>query len=340
MRVSVLFCCYNQQAFVREALLAALTQDFPEYELVISDDGSNDGTLQIVDEMLVAVPAHVSVIRVDSPTNQGLVASFSRAVAASSGDILVPMAGDDVSVPDRLSALIQVFRDRPSVQLVCSNLRKIDAAGRELPAARFLPDAGGEYAYPHDGPGRSLYANLPMVGATAAYRRTIFDVFGPLGPDAPSEDNCLAVRALLLGPAVYLGDRLVRWRRHDGNASTHEFDEADEADARRRHLGEYWRQYRTSLHVEADLKNPALAGRVAPRLLRAVGACAHRHGALQLLRFCSLTPSSWADWLSAVGRLAWRDRLTMTPLKALLWLFPYCRWLYWKILARKLNRDA
>jgi hypothetical protein len=250
------------------------------------------------------------------------------------------MAGDDISERDRLSTLVQVFRDRPSVQLVCSNLRKIDADGRELPAPRFLPDEGREYAYPPEGPTRSLYADLPMVGATAAYRRTVFDVFGPLGPDAPSEDNCLAVRALLLGPAVYLADRLVSWRRHDGNASTHEFDEADEADARRRHLGEYWRQYRTSLHVEADLKNPALAGRVAPHLLRAVGASAHRHGARQLLRFCSLTPSSWADWLSAVGRLAWRDRLTMTPLKALLWLFPYCRWLYWKLLARKLNRDA
>ena len=340
MRVSVLFFCYNQQAFVREALQGALAQDFPGYELVVSDDGSSDGTRQIIDEMLVAVPAHVSVIRVDSLTNQGLVASFNRALAASSGDILVGMAGDDISERDRLSTLVQVFRDRPAVQLVCSNLRKIDAAGQEMPAARFLPDEGRDYAYPPDGPTRSLYAELPMVGATAAYRRSIFDIFGPLGPDAPSEDNCLAVRALLLGPAVYLANRLVSWRRHDGNFSTHEFAEAEEANARRRHLGEYWRQYRITLQIEADLKNPALVGRVAPHLLRTVGACALRHGARQLLRFRSLTPSSWADWSSAVGRLAWRDRLTTAPLMFLRWALPPCRWLYWKLLARKLNGDA
>jgi glycosyltransferase involved in cell wall biosynthesis len=340
MRVSVLFCCYNQQAFVREALLAALTQDFPEYELVISDDGSNDGTRQAIDEVLLEVPAHIRLVRVDSHVNQGLVASFNRAVAASSGEILVPMAGDDISERDRLSTLVQVFRDRPSVQLVCSNLRKIDADGRELPAPRFLPDEGREYAYPPEGPTRSLYADLPMVGATAAYRRTVFDVFGPIGPDAPSEDNCLAVRALLLGPAVYLGDRLVRWRRHGSNLSIHEFDDADEANARRRHLGEYWRQYRTTLQIEADLRNTGLAGRVSPYVLSAVGAGARRHGARQLLRHRSLTPSSWADWLSAVGRLAWRDRLTMTPLMFLRWALPPFRWIHWKLLAGKLNRDA
>lgn len=340
MRVSVLFCCYNQQAFVREALQAALTQDYPEYELVVSDDGSSDGTRRIVDEMLIAPPPHIRVIRVDSLANQGLVASFNRAVAASSGDILVPMAGDDISERDRLSALVQVFRTRPAVQLVCSNLRKVDADGRELPAPRFLPEEGAEYAYAPTRPPRSLYAGLPMVGATAAYRRTLFDVFGPLGPEAPSEDNCLAVRALLLGPAVYLGDRLVRWRRHGANASTHEFDAADEANARRRHLDEYWRQYRTTLQIEADLKNPALAGRVSPGLLRAVGASARRHGSRHLLRFRSLTPSSWADWSAAVGRLAWRDRLAMTPLMFLRWTLPPFRWMHWKNLAGKLNRDA
>jgi hypothetical protein len=280
------------------------------------------------------------VTRADGLTNKGLVSSFGRAVAASSGDILVPMAGDDISERDRLSALVKVFRDRPSVQLVCSNLRKIDADGRELADARFLPDEGRECAYPSSGAIRSLYADLPMVGATAAYRRTIFDVFGPLGPDAPSEDNCLAVRALLLGSVVYLGDRLVRWRRHGGNLSTHEFDVTDQADARRRHLDEYWRQYRTTLQIEADLKHPALAGRVAPEVLRAVGVSAHRHGARQLLRFRSLTPSSWADWSAAFGRLPWRDRLAMAPLMFLRRALPPFRWVYWKLLAGKLNRAA
>lgn len=340
MRVSVLFCCYNQQAFVREALQGALAQDYPEYELVVADDGSDDGTRQAVDEMLRATPAHVSVVRVDSLTNQGLVASFNRAVASSYGDILVPMAGDDVSGRDRLSALAQVFRGQPQVHLVCSNVRKIDAAGRELPAPRFLPEAGGMYAYAPAGPGRCLYANLPMVGATAAYRRTIFDIFGPLGVEAPSEDNCLAVRALLLGPAVYLADRLVSWRRHGGNLSTHEFDVADEAEARRRQLDEMWRQYRTTLQIEADLRAPSLVGRVAPEILRAVGAVARLHGSRQLLRHRSLTAASWADWSAAFGRLAWRDRLTLGPSMFLRRAFPPSRWLYWKLLAGKLNRPA
>ena len=338
MRVSVLFLCYNQQAFVREALRGSLSQDFPEYELVVSDDGSSDETRRIVDEMLAAAPARVRVVRADSLINQGLIASFNRAVAASSGDILVAMAGDDVSEGNRLSALVQVFRDRPDVQLVCSNVRKIDADSRELATARFLPDEGRDYAYPPEGPTRSLYADLPMVGATAAYRRELFDVFGSLGPDTGSEDNCLAVRALLLGSVVYLSGRLVHWRRHGGNLSTHELPNSNLAAYRRRHLDEYWRQYRTTLQIESDLLVPALASRVSPKILRAVGVCARRHGSRQHLRFHSLSPSSWFDWSAAVGRLIGSDRLTITPLMFLRWALPPCRWLYWKILARKLSR--
>ncbi len=340
MRVSVLFCCYNQQAFVREALQAALTQDYPGYELVVADDGSSDGTRQVVDEVLRMAPAHVRVVRADSPVNRGLVASFNQAVAASSGEILVPMAGDDISERDRLGALVQVFRGRPTVHLVCSNVRKIDAAGRELADAYFLPDEGREYAYPAAGRIRSLYANLPMVGATAAYRRTLFDVFGPLGPEAPSEDNCLTVRALLLGPAVYLADRLVRWRRHGANLSTHEFGRAEDARDRERHLNEYWRQVRTMRQVQADLRAPALTGRAAPELLARVGAGARQHGARQSLRHASLAPSTWSDWASSVGRLPWRDRLTMTPLMFLRRALPPFRWLHWKMLSDKLNRAA
>ena len=340
MRISVLFCSYNQKDFVREALAGAFAQDYPEYELVVADDGSCDGTRQVIDEVIREAPAHVRVIRADGLVNQGLVASFTRAVEASTGEILVPMAGDDVSESNRLRLLADVFHARPDVRLVCSNVRKIDASGRRLPDARFLPEGDCEYAYPPGGPTGSLYAGLPMVGATAAYRRSLFDVFGPLGPDAPGEDNCLAVRALLLGPAIYLGDRLVRWRRHDGNLSTHEFDTATISRAQDRHLEEYSRAYRNALQIEADLLAPSLASHVSPGLLLSVGACARRHGARQLLRHRSLKPASWADWSAAVGRLDWRDRLTAAPLMFLRWALPPCRWLYWQLLARKLNRTT
>ena len=58
--VSVVFVSYKQERYVKEALLGALNQDLPSYELIIADDASPDGTVAVIESVLAANPGRTS----------------------------------------------------------------------------------------------------------------------------------------------------------------------------------------------------------------------------------------------------------------------------------------
>jgi glycosyltransferase involved in cell wall biosynthesis len=92
--ISVIFLSYKQEAYVREALRAVLTQDLPDYEVIIGDDASPDGTRRIIEEEIAAYRGRARIILLPPAPNVGVIRNFNRCVAASSGDIFVAAAGD------------------------------------------------------------------------------------------------------------------------------------------------------------------------------------------------------------------------------------------------------
>ena len=215
--VSVVLVTYKQERYVAEALLAALNQDLPAYELVIADDASPDGTVAVIESVLAANPRpHVSVRLIKHARNLGLVNNFNAALAVATGDIFVLMAGDDVSYPARARVMAEAFAGNPKLRAVNCATRLIDAAGAPLPAGS--PSLRSEvFEY---GRGRNhIYANAPVTGASATYHRSIRDVFGPLSPHAGAEDADSFYRSLLLGCVLYHGEVLVDYRMHGANVS-------------------------------------------------------------------------------------------------------------------------
>jgi glycosyltransferase involved in cell wall biosynthesis len=215
--VSVIFLSYKQERYVVEALLAALNQDLPAYELVIADDASPDGTVSVIESVLAANPRpHISVKLVKHEKNLGLVKNFNFALAAATGDIFVMMAGDDVSYPARARVMAEAFASNPKIMAVNCATRLIDAEGAPLSSrSPFLRSQTFEY-----GRGRNhIHANAPVTGASATYHRSIRDVFGPLSPLAGAEDADAFFRALLLGCVLYHGEVLVDYRMHGGSVS-------------------------------------------------------------------------------------------------------------------------
>lgn len=216
-KVSVIFVSYKQEKFVREALLGALNQDLPAYELIIADDASPDGTVTVIEEVLAAYPRpHVSIKLFKHGKNLGLVNNFNYAMAEATGDIFVMMAGDDVSYPSRARVMAEAFASNPKVRAVNCATRLIDGEGVPLPSR---PHSQRSQIFEY-GRGRNhIYANAPVTGASATYHRSIRDVFGPLSPHAGAEDADSFFRALLLGCVLYHGEVLVDYRMHGANVS-------------------------------------------------------------------------------------------------------------------------
>lgn len=307
---SLLFLAYNHEVFVEEALCSALRQDVGAYEVIIVDDASTDRTRAIIESVLEReVPGGVAVRRLYNDQNSGLLGAVNKAMAAATGEVFLFVAGDDISLPCRLSRSLRIFAEKPAVQLVYGECQKIDEAGRPF-ASKPSAKQPRTFSYKLSRPGL-IYADSCPFGASAAYHRRLFDVFGPMGEGKHGEDNCYWIRALLLGeiywdPAVY-----VQWRQHSSNLSNFSSHLADEV-WRRRHL--FWMENHATMSRQW-LKDIALvrdAGLISPGRSRVLIVAALREDRTWALATSSMRCDPWGEWLSRAVDLLLVGRLSTT----------------------------
>ena len=103
--VSILINNYNYGRFLGAAIDSALEQAYPKVEVIVVDDGSTDGSREIIasyGERIIAV----------LKGNGGQGSAFNAGVAASRGDILCFLDADDFFYPDKVSHIVEAFRQR------------------------------------------------------------------------------------------------------------------------------------------------------------------------------------------------------------------------------------
>ncbi len=297
MKVSVIFLSYNHAGFVGDALRSALSQDFAEYELIIHDDGSTDGTQQIIESILAQeVPRHVRVVIAGDGKNHGLVEAFNRAMSASTGEILIHFSGDDISYVDRLSRTMEVFYSHPDVMLVTSEAQRIDDKGNFINHPVYAAE-DKIYSYASD-PGH-IYANSPILGATAAYRACVIKNFNPITPGfCHAEDNVYWVRALLLGKVYYIRDFLLAYRLHGENFSENErkWRHATTESLQAAHL-EFVRKHSLNfLQWEIDIVHAHRNGLIDKSKATQALKTAKRDAMRWALIFNALSVEPWSAW--------------------------------------------
>lgn len=182
---------------LRAALHSLRAQMFTDFEVIVVDNGSTDGTV----EMLAAEFPEVRVVAF--PENRGFAAASNAGLAAAAGDVLACMNNDVEAEPGWLAALVGVLDRRPEVGFVASKMLNahrpelIDSAGD---AMSLLPwNVGrGEPDGPGFAEGREI---LSACAGAAAYRRALFERVGRFdeGYFAFFEDVDLGVRAQLAG---------------------------------------------------------------------------------------------------------------------------------------------
>jgi glycosyltransferase involved in cell wall biosynthesis len=309
LRVSVLFLAYNHQTFIEDALKSALLQDCGDFELIIVDDASTDGTRLIIEQTLrVNNRPDVSVRCIYHDRNQGLLAAVNSAMAVATGDCFVMMAGDDVSMPYRLRLTLEAFND-PEVMLVVGDYQKINAKGQPYPSrpSRELPRRCSYGIVPS----LRIYGNSCPFGAAAAYRRKLYDFFGPMGAGSHAEDNCFWVRALLLGQIHHEATPFVLWRQHDKNISN--FRVSLESDIwRRRHLDWMDQHSRMSPQWLVDIDVAYAAGVISGYLRYRLRVAACREDATWGLEASSLRRDAWSLWLRRAWQMIALGRISTT----------------------------
>jgi len=210
MKVSILLLAYRNESTIAEALAGALAQTVP-CEIIVSDDASGDAGYEraLAVAQSYAGPHRLMVRRNDY--NQGLCTHLNTVAKIASGDIIVFMAGDDVSYPHRVERELAAFAANPDAYIIGSTVDDVDSENRNIikPATRGLNGRSDQKRLLHFG------KLVTLLGASMALRRELFDRFPPLVGRV--EDNMLMLRATLLGIGFGLPEPLLRYRQHDNN---------------------------------------------------------------------------------------------------------------------------
>ena len=272
-RVSVVVCTYNGEKYLRDQLQSILDQTRPPDEIIISDDGSTDSTLQIVAEFTSSTSGpQTPVWRVETRrTPLGVSGNFASALSEARGEFIALADQDDVWEPDRLKKGLAHFHD--GALLVHSDATLIDASGcptGTLMSALRLTSSERRNLLS----GRALTALLRrnvVTGATTMIRSSLLEQALPI-PEGWVHDEWLALVAAVQGGVVFHQDPLIRYRQHGNNeigASKADYDEATRR-LREKRSEFFARKLRRNHGIVVLLENtPAWLGSVAHSSLAA-----------------------------------------------------------------------
>jgi len=124
-RVSVLMATYNGEKFLTDAVDGLLRQSFGDFEFIIVNDGSTDGTAEILANLR---DPRIRVIC--NPDNLGIGATMNRGLAECRGEFVALQDHDDLSHPDRFRKQVAFLEAHPRVGIVGTQVRVIDESGR------------------------------------------------------------------------------------------------------------------------------------------------------------------------------------------------------------------
>lgn len=203
-RVSFVITAFNAARYVGEAVRSALAQTLHDLEVIVVDDGSDDDTAVVLEEI------RDDRLRVLTQPNSGMASAANRAVAESRGTYVARMDADDVSWPARAERQATFLDRRTDVTVVGSSFRVVDADLNPLGIERVtLRDRELR---------REMYIRNPFGHGTVMFRRTAFEKIG--GYNArwwPSDDFDLLRR--FPGRLANIPDVLYDYRIHPTQSS-------------------------------------------------------------------------------------------------------------------------
>lgn len=181
MTSSVALCTYNGQAYIAEQLDSILNQTLPVSEIVVCDDGSTDGTLEVLARYK---EQHPDIIRIhQNSENLGYIGNFEKAMGLCTGDIVLLCDQDDRWYHNKNSVVTDIFEKTKEINVVCHNIKLFgEALDSQKPLnywdlESFDPNT---FTKPDDAVKRLLYEGNVFPGMSMAVRNTFLKHHLPL----------------------------------------------------------------------------------------------------------------------------------------------------------------
>jgi len=196
---------YNAEKYIKEAVDSILNQTFSDFEFIIINDGSTDGSLALLEDYAEKDDR----IRLISRENKGLVATLNEGLALAKAPLIARMDADDISMPERFEKQVDYLSKNSNCVLLGSRVKIIDEDGDELCEM-------GDYYSSEEldagllaGKGQLIYHPSIMV------RKSVVDLLGGYRDIYPQvEDLDLFLRISEVGEIQNLREPLLKYREH------------------------------------------------------------------------------------------------------------------------------
>ncbi len=194
--ISVVMATYNGESFIAEAIQSVLDQSFRDFEFIIVNDGSTDGTEQIIKEF-----RDDRIVYFKKELNSGIADSLNLGIAKASGTYIARMDDDDVCKPQRFERQLEVFNQYDNL-VFCGS-----AATNKDGKCLVTPEKHQDILL------KLLFSN-PIFHPTALILRTSLmeEAYNPSA--VPSEDYDLWSRLIFKGQFYQIQEPLLYVRLH------------------------------------------------------------------------------------------------------------------------------
>ncbi len=308
--ISILVCTHNRAHLLPETMASIFAQAYRPVEIVVVDDGSSDGTPQVMAEYGHRIRYH------RLPMNRGISEARTVACGLAKGELIAFQDDDDLMPPERLTRLSAALARFPSAVYAVGDLAVVDRDGHPT-GHRWLPaPTAGQDTEPRlieDGYSAVLWPTLPVLPHTTLFRRLDGEQVGWFDPlfRYAAEDKDFFARLGEMGPIAYVPEIVSLVRRGHTSLTANSL------------RTEYWALHLYEKHmrrVRSDADRAPLYRRLQFRVGQSLDRIAlHRVAGIDQPDYFPIDfPRHWLDLLGPMGRARYRWRVSIRhPLRRL-----------------------
>ena len=227
-RVSIIIPVYNAEQYIKETVESVKAQTFQDWELLLVEDGSSDGSRSVIEKMLAEEPD--DRIRLVLQDNAGAAKARNRGLSEAVGRYITYLDADDLWSPDKLEKQLG-FMERKQAAFSFTGYEFADEQGRGTGKVVRVPET---LVY------RQALKNTTIFTSTVMFDTEKIDRELLQMPEIKSEDTALWFQVLRTGIKAYgLDENLVKYRRVGGSLSSNKLEA----------LKRIWNLYRKSEHL-------------------------------------------------------------------------------------------
>lgn len=211
--VSIIIPTYNQKDFVRETLESVLAQTYSNIEIIVTDDGSTDGTVYILQEYVSRYPTKIKLIT--SNKNTGITKNANRGLKAVKGEFIAWLGGDDLMLPDKIKKQVELLRSRPDA-VGCIHEAEVFESDSKKVIGLFSEVYNGKRGFKEGGVELWFEPNYNMLPSTEMFRSTVRPING-YDERLLFGDLLYDIEVFRHGKCVVINEVLGKYRRHSQN---------------------------------------------------------------------------------------------------------------------------